>query len=35
MRIALARELLVNSRLGVERIAERTGFSSALQLRRV
>ncbi len=34
MRIALARELIVGSRLDMERIAERTGFSSARQFRR-
>jgi transcriptional regulator GlxA family with amidase domain len=35
IRIALARELLSNSSLDVERVAERAGFSSAHQLRRV
>jgi transcriptional regulator GlxA family with amidase domain len=35
IRIALARELLANSSLDVERVAERAGFSSAHQLRRV
>jgi transcriptional regulator GlxA family with amidase domain len=35
MRVALARELLVNSRLDIERVAERSGFSSAHHLRRV
>jgi transcriptional regulator GlxA family with amidase domain len=35
MRVALARELLVNSRLDIERVAERAGFSSAHHLRRV
>ncbi len=33
MRIALARELVVGSRLDIERIAERTGFSSARRFR--
>jgi transcriptional regulator GlxA family with amidase domain len=33
--VALARELLANSELGMERVAEKTGFSSAHQLRRV
>jgi transcriptional regulator GlxA family with amidase domain len=35
LRVALARELVGNSELGMERVAERTGFSSAHQLRRV
>jgi transcriptional regulator GlxA family with amidase domain len=35
LRIALARELVANSELGMERVAEKTGFSSAHQLRRV
>lgn len=35
MRVALARDLLANSRLDIERIAERAGFSSAHHLRRV
>lgn len=35
MRIALAKELLTGSRLDMESVAERTGFSSARQLRRV
>lgn len=35
LRIALARELVVNSELPLERVAERSGFSSAHQLRRV
>lgn len=35
IRVALARELLANSRLDLERVAERAGFSSAHQLRRV
>ena len=35
IRIAFARELLANSALAVERIAERAGFSSAHHLRRV
>lgn len=35
MRVAVARELLANSRLDLERVAERAGFSSAHQLRRV
>jgi transcriptional regulator GlxA family with amidase domain len=35
LRVALARELVTNSELGMERVAERTGFSSAHQLRRV
>lgn len=35
IRIALARELLANSSLDVERVAERAGFTSAHHLRRV
>lgn len=35
LRIALARELVSNSELAMERVAEKTGFSSAHQLRRV
>lgn len=35
LRVALARELVTQSELGMERVAERTGFSSAHQLRRV
>jgi transcriptional regulator GlxA family with amidase domain len=35
LRVALARELVSNSELAMERVAERTGFSSAHQLRRV
>lgn len=35
IRVALARELLANSSLDVERVAERAGFTSAHQLRRV
>jgi transcriptional regulator GlxA family with amidase domain len=35
MRVALARDLLANSRLDIERVAERAGFSSAHHLRRV
>jgi transcriptional regulator GlxA family with amidase domain len=35
MRVALARDLLANSRLNIERVAERAGFSSAHHLRRV
>lgn len=35
LRVALARELVTNSELGMERVAEQTGFSSAHQLRRV
>lgn len=35
MRVALARELLSNSKLDLERVAERSGFSSAHHLRRV
>ncbi|HEY0802707.1 MAG TPA: helix-turn-helix domain-containing protein, partial [Steroidobacteraceae bacterium] len=34
LRVALAYQLLKSSRLGVERIAERTGFASSRQLRR-
>jgi transcriptional regulator GlxA family with amidase domain len=35
LRVALAREMVVNSDWALERIAERSGFSSAHQLRRV
>lgn len=35
MRIALARDLISNSSLDIERVAERAGFSSAHHLRRV
>ena len=35
LRVALARELLANSQLDLERVAERAGFGSARQLRRV
>lgn len=35
MRVALAREMLTNSRLGMDTIAERAGFGSARQMRRV
>ena len=35
LRVALARELVTHSELGMERVAEKTGFSSAHQLRRV
>ncbi len=35
IRVALARELLTQSRLGMEQIAERAGFHSTRQLRRV
>lgn len=35
MRVALARDLLTNSSLNIERVAERAGFSSAHHLRRV
>jgi len=35
LRIALAQELLGNTRLDMERVAERSGFASARQLRRV
>ncbi|AKJ67490.1 AraC family transcriptional regulator [Pandoraea thiooxydans] len=35
LRIGLARELLANSRLGIERVAEQAGFGSGRQLRRV
>ncbi|HMN45275.1 MAG TPA: helix-turn-helix domain-containing protein [Povalibacter sp.] len=35
MRVALARDLLTNSSLDIERVAERAGFSSAHHLRRV
>jgi transcriptional regulator GlxA family with amidase domain len=34
LRVALARELIVETRLGVERVAERAGFASSRQLRR-
>jgi transcriptional regulator GlxA family with amidase domain len=34
LRVALAHQLLSSSRLGLERIAERTGFASSRQLRR-
>jgi transcriptional regulator GlxA family with amidase domain len=34
LRVALAHQLLVNSRLDLERVAERTGFASSRQLRR-
>jgi transcriptional regulator GlxA family with amidase domain len=34
LRVALAHQLLTSSRLGLERIAERTGFASSRQLRR-
>ncbi len=34
MRIALARELIIGSRLDMESVAERIGFSSARQFRR-
>ena len=34
MRVALAREMVVASRLGMEAVAERAGFGSARQLRR-
>jgi transcriptional regulator GlxA family with amidase domain len=34
LRVALAHQLLTGSRLGLERIAERTGFASSRQLRR-
>jgi transcriptional regulator GlxA family with amidase domain len=34
LRVALAHQLLTSSRLDIERIAERTGFSSSRQLRR-
>jgi transcriptional regulator GlxA family with amidase domain len=35
LRVALARELIANSDLALERVAERSGFSSAHHLRRV
>lgn len=35
IRIALARDLLMQSRLDIERVAEQTGFRSSRQLRRV
>jgi transcriptional regulator GlxA family with amidase domain len=35
VRVTLARELLRQTDLGIERVAERSGFSSAAQLRRV
>jgi transcriptional regulator GlxA family with amidase domain len=35
LRVALARELVTNSDLALEHVAERSGFSSAHQLRRV
>jgi transcriptional regulator GlxA family with amidase domain len=35
LRVALARELLTNSTLDLERVAERSGFGSSRQLRRV
>lgn len=35
LRVALARELVANSELAMERVAEKAGFSSAHQLRRV
>jgi transcriptional regulator GlxA family with amidase domain len=35
MRVALARDLLSNSRMKIERVAEQAGFSSAHHLRRV
>jgi transcriptional regulator GlxA family with amidase domain len=35
LRVALARELVSNSELAMERVAEKAGFSSAHQLRRV
>jgi transcriptional regulator GlxA family with amidase domain len=34
LRVALAHQLLSSSRLGLERVAERTGFASSRQLRR-
>jgi len=34
LRVALARELLSQTRLDMERVAERAGFSSSRQLRR-
>ncbi len=35
LRVALAREMVMNSDLALERVAERSGFSSAHHLRRV
>lgn len=35
LRVALAREMVINSDLALERVAERSGFSSAHHLRRV
>jgi transcriptional regulator GlxA family with amidase domain len=35
LRVALAHELLSNTRLGMEHVAERSGFGSSRQLRRV
>jgi transcriptional regulator GlxA family with amidase domain len=35
LRVAVARELVMNSDMALERVAERSGFSSAHQLRRV
>ena len=35
MRVAVARELLAQSQLSLERVAEQSGFASAHQLRRV
>ncbi|MGH8178228.1 MAG: GlxA family transcriptional regulator [Steroidobacter sp.] len=35
LRVAMARELVSNSNLDLERVAEKTGFSSAHQMRRV
>jgi transcriptional regulator GlxA family with amidase domain len=34
LRVALAHQLLTSTRLGLERVAERTGFASSRQLRR-
>jgi transcriptional regulator GlxA family with amidase domain len=34
LRVALAHQLLISSRLDMERVAERTGFASSRQLRR-
>ena len=34
LRVALAHQLLISSRLGLERVAERAGFASSRQLRR-
>jgi transcriptional regulator GlxA family with amidase domain len=34
MRVALARELVMGSRLDIETVAERSGFQSARQFRR-